>query len=1010
MWRRLLMTMATGAALSGAYVAYSVVVSSIVRIPESAPEPVVSSELAHTQRPQENMRVASDWLKDQVWASSARYQLRTDSMFVYANEWQPSGDKGLIHFRPFAAVWLSHDKDGVEQAVTVSAESALLKFESSFEFDNPKPGRVTGGSLDGAVRITGPDGLEILGEDVFFLEGTSSLYSLSPVKFRFGQNRGEAGQLFVRLIKAETPISKDRPNVIGIESVELRQNVRMDLVLDEERVEEGSLTVKCTGRFVYQVERRVATYEQDVVAYRYVGHPQKPEYLQCDRLTLQFDAKSPATAGGQEPRAAGRKSRDEFQKPESNLEFRALTAEGKPAAAGKPAMPVRLRSEPQQLKAWMKQLTYDARERSIVMSSPTGVQVAQQGNRLICPEIRVVLGEDNSISEALCLGTGWFESKTETGEVAFAADWMKQLRKTTDPETQLDLIELVQDASFRQSQRETALGADLIRLWFTPPENESGNERRRFQFAGQGNEALPKRLLALRHVAFVSPKVEYEGEHMEVLFDDGSLSPTEEKPLLGRRERPRSAVKVTARRGDAEGRKTTRRSSAKRSSVGFASVPPEGDDPAPNSGDAPSRPPMEVSADKMRVRILPAKSSAAQPEVAEIWTAGHVRVIQPSDHGGLPIVVTGDRLHVRNNSETDQVVHVFGEPGRPAHLRDEEQQLHLEGQAIGLDRAANLSWVEGAGLLQLPVPKTLDGQDLPEPQILDVWWKEWMDFDGLLATFEGDVKAKLEGGTMQCRTMQVELSRLVSFGEPNEGEADAEVKTITCRDGVEFENHRYQEGQLLSIQKAKVWEFRIDNVTQDAQAQGPGWMQMWRRGNGKRAGLAVTESVQANRISREPPAEWEYTRVDFAGDMKGNLGRKRSTFHDRVEVLYGPVERPVDVINRHELPKDGGWMRCDSLEVAQTAASRDGKGFVQLLGKGNTRLEGRGYAARADEISYDETKGLFVLRSLGNYQATIWRERAPGDQQLRQDAQRMEFNPATGDLRITKSTGGEGTQ
>lgn len=396
------------------------------------------------------------------------------------------------------------------------------------------------------------------------------------------------------------------------------------------------------------------------------------------------------------------------------------------------------------------------------------------------------------------------------------------------------------------------------------------------------------------------------------------------------------------------------------------------------------------------------------PQVAEIWTAGQVRVVQPADNNGQPIVVTGDRLHVQNNSETDQLVHVFGEPGRPAHLRDEQQRLHIEGQTIHLDRGANLAWVEGAGLLQLPVPATLDGQPLAEPQLLDIWWKEQMDFDGLLATFEGDVRAKLDGGKMLCRTMQVELSRKVSFTGRDDQAVKPEVQSVTCRDGVEFENVRYLDGQLLEIQRAKVYEFRLDHATQETEAQGPGWMQMWRRGNGKRAGLAVTESVQANRVAKDPVAEWEFTRVDFAGNMTGHMGRRRTTFKDRVEVLYGPVQRPVDVINRHDLPKDGGWMKCNTLQVVQTSPNEEGKTFVQLLGAGNTNLEGRGYWARADQISYDETKGLFVLRSLGQREATIWQEKTPGAARSHTAGQRIEFAPSKDHIKVIRSSGGEG--
>ena len=103
-------------------------------------------------------------------------------------------------------------------------------------------------------------------------------------------------------------------------------------------------------------------------------------------------------------------------------------------------------------------------------------------------------------------------------------------------------------------------------------------------------------------------------------------------------------------------------------------------------------------------------------------------------------------------------------------------------------------------------------------------------------------------------------------------------------------------------------------------------------------------------------------------------------------------------------------MRCDTLQVVQTAANGDGKSFVQLLGAGDARLEGRGFSGRADQVSYDETKEKYVLRSLGHRKATIWREKSPGDQQQAVDAQQIEFIPSANHVKITQATGGEGSQ
>jgi len=979
-WRRFGFMLATGLALTGAFGAYSLLIAPLVRMPQRTAGPNPAAEEMESQRPADHVRIANQWLSSQEWTSTAKYLLRTDDMFIFANEWSPRGDQGQIRFRPFAAVWLSKDKQGVEQAVTVCAESALLKFQSNFQFDNPQPGRVTGGSLDGEVQIRGPDGLDISGQNFYFSEGTRSIFShsgnQSPITFRFGENKGQAGHLLIKLIKSEGVVPKDRPNIIGVESIELSRNVNMQLKLDDDK-STPPIVVKCTGTFEYRMESKTAIYEKNVVAYRRdPKSPTKSDRLLCDRLSVQFEPKSNIVAAVPAKRPEG-----DYQQIERNLQFRGLKAEGER---------VGIASDDQDLKAVMTLLTYDAPTRTIEMSSPRAVQVEQKQTHLQCPVIRLVLGEGNSLDSALCQGTGWLESFDETtGELAFAADWMKELRKVRDPETDLDLIELEEDASFRQPSRDTALGADLIRLWFTPMEASSRKNGGSMNFAGPGGDTQPKRLLAVKNVALVSPQLEAEARHeLEVLFEDAVPGSKPAGDSLGRRA---SRAKLKPTTGNAV----------------FASVPPE--ETGRQTADT-TRPPMIVNADTIRVSMKKPASAEASPEVSQIWTLGHVRVEQPAEDGGEPLVVTGEKMHVENESATRQIVHVYGEEGRPAHIRDERQKLHIEGQTIHLDRAENLAWVEGRGLLQLPVPKSLDGQELSEPQLLDVWWQDRMDFDGLLATFEGDVRAILAEGKMRCETMQVALTQRISFSEENSDRGSPEVRTVVCRDGVEFENHRYEEDQLVEILLAKAFEFQLDHAAQTTNAQGPGWMQMWRRGSGKRAGLSATETVQANRVSLEPSSDWEYTRVDFAGKMTGQIAKKRTSFHDRVAVVYGPVQKPTDVFDKHHLPKDGGWMRCDTLQVVQTAANGDGKSFVQLLGAGDARLEGRGFSGRADQVSYDETKEKYVLRSLGHRKATIWREKSPGDQQQAVDAQQIEFIPSANHVKITQATGGEGSQ
>ena len=101
-------------------------------------------------------------------------------------------------------------------------------------------------------------------------------------------------------------------------------------------------------------------------------------------------------------------------------------------------------------------------------------------------------------------------------------------------------------------------------------------------------------------------------------------------------------------------------------------------------------------------------------------------------------------------------------------------------------------------------------------------------------------------------------------------------------------------------------------------------------------------------------------------------------------------------------------MRCDALTVTQHKDPESKDGHVELLGEGNTELEGRDFHARADQVTYDESKGLTRSRSEGNRKATVWQQKAIGGNSSASEGQSIEFIPAKKLIKIDRSTGGAG--
>ena len=997
--------------LSGVYFLYSVLVSPVVKL-ESIHQMNGSVETIQPP-PAKLVNMATRHLPHQPWAAEARYQFRTSDAYVYAGEWEPSDAEKSIRFTPFAMIVTPRDAEPGEDPITITAKTAVVRFDEGFNFPS-KPGRIIGGTLQSDVRITGPDHLNITGRNFEFSHSASRIWSDHPLRFAYDGHRGSANGVQLDLVTDPKPDNPDSLAVTGIRKVILRQNVSMDFhVVDEEPDENGELddpfdvAVTCSDSFEFLVDDHLATFTGNVAVTNPTGDG-KADRLRCDQLTIQFrpdpgDEPEPVSvvnaAGAQPPdldssrptTGAAPGSADESA---SNLAFDRLRAVGRQVV---------LTSEVNELTAVMSELIYDGPKRVAALLDGEAVKIRHKTTQMQSPEITLLHDEDGTIASAWCRGTGWLKHlDPETQQVQFAAQWARQLRKYREPDTGLDVIEMERQAVVRQPTQMFGLGADFIKLWFQEIEKPESEKKKPepADTADRGEENpfadssyLPVRLLALNDVALASPDAHGETSRLEVWF----APPATPEASVAAPQEQNTEVTQTA--------------------------PPLQGPAAPNATQPPAEPPkrkkapeqnpfpLEVISDLIQVRIEMAADSE-ELNVTDIWSEGRVEIRQEHEKGKKPLQVTGSRLRMQNKGEKQEVLHIYGEP---AHIR--EQGMHIEGNEIHLDRDRNLAWVTGAGLLQLPVDKDMEGNALEVPTSLDIWWNDQMTFDGRTARFFGNVRSVLNDNRMRCQEMHVLLTKRLSFSEENQlddpnrprDERPIDVYSILCSDGVEFRGYEYEKKRLVGIRHARCAHLAMNQVTGNTEASGPGWMTSWTRGNGSRAGLAPGAEATSNQPRKSREERWEYTKVEFVGKAQGNIRQRTSRFTDQVRIIYGPVDRPLAVIDPETasfdgLPKEGGIMRCSALQV--TVHSREGsdKDTVELLADGNAFLEGRNFHAQADTISYDESKELYILRSIEPRKATIWRQETLGSEFSSLEAQRMEFSPKRGKLKLDKTT------
>jgi hypothetical protein len=277
---------------------------------------------------------------------------------------------------------------------------------------------------------------------------------------------------------------------------------------------------------------------------------------------------------------------------------------------------------------------------------------------------------------------------------------------------------------------------------------------------------------------------------------------------------------------------------------------------------------------------------------------------------------------------------------------------------------------------------------------------------------------------------------------------------------------------LSEVRRGHVARFTLNQITGNTQAHGPGHIEFWRRSNGQRPALggslvpggatktaraggtsatarandtrsskpgdaAATSTAASNKTGQKAETaadpHWEYTRVDFAGNSDGNIQQRFTKFEERVHVVYGPVDQPPLTVDPDKLPEEGGWMTCDTLRVQQVADEAAGgtagaarpsprsseskpgekaqkpQGHVELLARGNVDLFGRTFNAKADQVTYDESKGQYTLRSLGS-NATIYHQKKVGDDYNFVTAQEIRFWPSQNQSQAIKTRIASGSQ
>ncbi len=433
---------------------------------------------------------------------------------------------------------------GASKAIVLEApQGAVLQFDTPFDLKKARIGKLVGGNLAGPIHIHNapivPPGseneIDIVTRDVVLID--DHVVTPHKVDFRFGPNVGSGRDLKITLAQREGEDAKARgANFSGVRALELTHDVQVRVQLGGKGLLPGGdkkesdkpaggkaatpaaeteraiaaaakqngtsggkpvakpgdkaksdppVRVTCTGPFVFDVLKSVATFSErvNVVRLNPVG---EQDTMTCDRLAIYFVQRAsappanraaagtnpPAQPGGSPaaqpipvPPPADATSKDSL----SNLEARMVEARGELVIVNSPSNGGHARCQ---------KLEYDVRDGTIRMEAAPEILLHQGPNEIRCPKLDYQPAKTGRLGKLNAAGPGTLQGAMPDNPAhKYSARWSQQL--LMQPDAECHRVSLLGSAQMRMTDT-GSLAGDEILIWVTePPPGSSPAPRRR---------------------------------------------------------------------------------------------------------------------------------------------------------------------------------------------------------------------------------------------------------------------------------------------------------------------------------------------------------------------------------------------------------------------------------------------------------------------------------------------------------------------------------------------------
>ena len=533
------------AAVIGCYSLYFKHAVPLIEGPPNLIQRPKSTPLAELPSPRERKAHLIPYLPIDSWELSDCQTLLTESGTILFKELEEQPD-GSLQVKPFTlfsgleapSEITDSNLDSASSPPTVlrCIDGANLKFDKPVAdvFAGEGKAKLDTARLAGNVDIyrppTGPntnDALHIMTSNVQV--DKQRIYTLDNVQFVFGPNKASGRNLLIDLEHEESPMGADFSNISGVRRLELAflHKLRIEpvgsnsMVLDNGSSKKPKLfsnkkspiEVSCSGPFVFDFEKNVASFEQEVVAQQM---DRFQDSIQCDRLVLKFKEKADTPDLISQPeqlfnQQAGQtaESNSLSEKALGDLELTSFLAQGSPAVVVSRSSAAKVTGE---------SLSYDVDSSEIsarcAPETDEMVAIVSDQYQMISKEINYVVPEDKSLGEVNASGPGRMLLLETEDRDEFFASWSKSLTTRGDPQRiGLKRILLDGDTSVRIAN-ETQTNADQVEVlvWQVPRASQDSDPE------AQKWDYQPFQIIALGDVSILSPKVSGFSQKMTAVW------------------------------------------------------------------------------------------------------------------------------------------------------------------------------------------------------------------------------------------------------------------------------------------------------------------------------------------------------------------------------------------------------------------------------------------------------------------------------------------------------------